>query len=36
MTIEAAHAIVAASEPRLYGDVIVRKVAIFPEGAGNP
>lgn len=34
--VEAAHAIVATSEPRLYGNVIVRKGVIYPESAGKP
>ena len=30
--VKAAHTIVATSEPRLYGNVIIRKGVIYPEG----
>ena len=34
--VKAAHAIVATSEPRLYGNIIIRKGVIYPEGNTAP
>ncbi len=33
--VRAAHTIIATSEPRLYGNVIVRKGVIYPERSGT-
>ena len=33
--IKAAHTIVATSEPRLYGNMIIRKGVIYPERDGT-
>ena len=32
--VKAAHAVVATSEPRLYGNMIIRKGVIYPERDG--
>jgi L-fucose mutarotase len=34
--VRSAHAIVATSEPRLYGNIVVRKGVIHPEGKTTP
>lgn len=34
--VKAAYAVVATSEPRLYGNIIIRKGVIYPGGEGNP
>lgn len=34
--VKAAHTIIATSEPRLYGNVIIRKGVIYPKGTGKP
>jgi len=34
--VRAAHTIVATSEPRLYGNVIIRKGVIYPKGGSWP
>lgn len=33
--VKSAHTIIATSEPRLYGNVIIRKGVIYPKGSGD-
>lgn len=33
--VKSAHAVVATSEPRLYGNIVIRKGVIYPQGAST-
>lgn len=33
--VKSAHTVIATSEPRLYGNVIIRKGVIYPKGSGD-